>query len=60
MDTDVRQLRRDVRILKLYSVVLTSAALIGLLGAFPAHHSDDQILRARGTSSSTPPVTSAS
>lgn len=48
MNSEIQRLRRDVRILELYSVVLTSAALIALLGAFRAHRSDDQILRARG------------
>lgn len=48
MDPEILRLRRDVRILKLYSVVLTSAALIALLAAFRTHRPDDQILRARG------------
>lgn len=48
MDPEILRLRKDVRILKLYSVVLTSAALIACLAAFQAHRSDDQILRARG------------
>lgn len=48
MNPEIQKLRRDVRILKLYSVVLTSAALVALLAAFRAHRPDDQILRARG------------
>lgn len=48
MDSEILKLRRDVRILKLYSALLATAATIALLAAFRTHRAEDQVLRARG------------
>jgi hypothetical protein len=48
MHTEIAALRRDLRLLKAYSAVLSIAVLVVIAGAFRLSRTDDQVIRTRG------------